>query len=254
MIVAEDIQYAQYRIGNAPILPYPFPHFQVSDVFPEKLYREIIEAIPPAEFFSSIGETGRVRTAASQPNAYDNRSVLDFTEPNIDVMPPENRELWRGLLTWLLGESFTMATLEKFGDWVNHRFGKSLSDARFFSDLQLVSDSTNYTLGPHTDNPSKVVVLLFYLPRDDSNIELGTSLYMPRDPALRCEGTVHHNRDQFTKVVTFPYRPNSVIGFFKSASSFHGVEPIAQPGVTRHLMQLSIRHGFPHTEDLARVS
>jgi hypothetical protein len=254
MIVAEDIQHARYGIGNAPILTYPFPHFRVDNLFPEKFYREIVEAIPPANVFSPIRETGRVGTAPGQPDPYDNRSVLEFTEPNFDVFPPEYHELWSGLLPWFLSESLGMAILEKFGDWVNHRFGESLSNVRFVSDLQLVSDSTNYALGPHTDHPNKVAVLLFYLPRDDSNSELGTSLYVPRDPNLRCDGTSHHDRHQFTKVITFPYRPNSVVAFFKSATSFHGVEPILQPGTTRNLIQLSIRHGFPGTGDLAGVS
>ena len=128
------------------------------------------------------------------------------------------------------------------GALVGARFGDRLGEARFHPEFQLVRDFTDYSLGPHTDSPHKVVVLLFYLPRAAEREALGTSLYVPRDPAFRCDGSRHHPRDRFLRVATLPYRPNSMVAFFKSARSFHGVEPVVEAGVRRDLIQLSLCH------------
>ena len=64
-------------------------------------------------------------------------------------------------------------------------------------------------------------------------VELGTSIYVPKDPSFRCDGRIHHPFNQFKKVMTAPYRPNSLLGFFKTDSAFHGVERIATENTQR---------------------
>jgi hypothetical protein len=99
----------------------------------------------------------------------------------------------------------------------------------------------------------KVVVFLFYLARPGADEGLGTSLYMPRDDGFRCEGGLHHPREQFFRVATMPYRPNTLVGFFKTARSFHGVEPVTAPGASRDLIQLSFCHRLPGDPGFAPV-
>jgi hypothetical protein len=84
------------------------------------------------------------------------------------------------------------------------------------------------------------VSLLFYLPPDDSMRHLGTSIYAPRDPTLRCEGTAHHPFERFKRVATMEYRPNTLFGFFKTDRAFHGVDPIADERVERDLLLYNI--------------
>ena len=99
---------------------------------------------------------------------------------------------------------------------------------------------TDYSIAPHTDKPDKVVSLLFYLPADESLRELGTSLYVPKDPAFRCDGSIRHPFELFRKVTTAPFLPNSLFGFLKTDQAFHGVEVIDRPAVERNLLLYNI--------------
>ena len=101
-------------------------------------------------------------------------------------------------------------------------------------------DFTNFSLPPHADAEWKVAVFIFYLPPNADHIHLGTSLYVPNNPKFRCKGGPHHPRERFTKVITMEYKPNTMLGFFKTSSSFHGVEAVTETNVQRDLIQHSI--------------
>ena len=109
------------------------------------------------------------------------------------------------------------------------------------TEILLVRDHTNYSIGPHTDSPSRLLSLLFYFPRDDSLSHLGTSIYMPKDPQFSCIGGPHYKPNNFDRVQTMPYRPNSLFAFMKNDKSFHGVEPIADQDIQRDLLLYDIR-------------
>jgi hypothetical protein len=78
--------------------------------------------------------------------------------------------------------------------------------------------------------------LLFYLPKDESQSHLGTSIYLPKDPKFTCEGGPHYSFENFTRVVTMPFKPNALFAFVKTNNSFHGVEPVLDPDTKRWLL------------------
>jgi hypothetical protein len=43
-----------YKIGNAAIQPYPFPHIYVRDVFPSDFYEEMRRQLPPKDAFKTL--------------------------------------------------------------------------------------------------------------------------------------------------------------------------------------------------------
>ncbi len=112
---------------------------------------------------------------------------------------------------------------------------------RLSEETLLVEDITHYALGPHTDTPAKVITVLFYLPKDESQAHLGTSIYMPKDRAWRCPGGPHHGYAGFDRVATMPFMPNSMFAFVKTDNSFHGVEPVTDPDVRRWLLLYDIK-------------
>ena len=69
---------------------------------------------------------------------------------------------------------------------------------------------------------------------------LGTSIYRPRSP-FTCDGGPHYPFDPFERIKTTRFAPNTLFMFVKSDISFHGVEPISDPGVERDLLLYSIR-------------
>jgi hypothetical protein len=69
--------------------------------------------------------------------------------------------------------------------------------------------------------------LLIYLAPDDRAAHLGTSLFRPKDPNFTCPNSTHYPFEDFVKVKTAPYKPNSMLAFFRSDVSFHGLEPLS---------------------------
>jgi hypothetical protein len=107
---------------------------------------------------------------------------------------------------------------------------------RFSATPMLLSDNGKYALGAHTDRVERVLAALFYMPHSQANPELGTSLYLPKDPNFTCPGGPHHSFDKFQRLATMPYAPNTVFCFFKTDTSFHGVEPVPGNSQQRRLL------------------
>jgi hypothetical protein len=78
---------------------------------------------------------------------------------------------------------------------------------------------------------TKLVVLLIYLAPDNSAEHLGTSLYRPKDPTFSCPDSKHYPFEDFIRVKTAPYKPNSLLAFMRSDISFHGLEPLSETDV-----------------------
>lgn len=224
-----------YRVANAPINPYPYPHFYLKDVFPPDYYRELREQLPPAEAFKDLKALNRV--SAGYP---DSRLVMILAPENIEALPEPSRGFWAGVAQWLLGGTFGQIMTSKFAEFLEQRLG-DLRQARFHDEALLVQDYTTYSLGPHTDSPAKALSFLFYLPPDDSLAHLGTSIYVPKDPRFACVGGPHYRFDLFDRMVTMPFLPNSLFAFMKTHNSFHGVEPIREAGIRRDLLLYDIR-------------
>jgi hypothetical protein len=224
-----------YKVANAPVHVFPYPHIIVHDVFPRDYYSALRRHLPPNNAYKSLQSLGRVSDA--YPNT---RSVLPLTPNEIAALPHPCRDFWTETAAWLLGSRFANVVLKKFGPFLAQRFD-NLAAMRFHHESLVIQDHTHYALGPHTDSPTKVLSFLFYLPEDDSMPHLGTSMYLPKDPAFTCPGGPHHPFERFERLLTVPYVPNTLFAFVKTLNAFHGVEPIAEPNVERALLLYDIK-------------
>lgn len=227
-----------YKVANAPISPFPFPHIYVRDVFPGDFYRELRARLPPAESFKDLKALGRV--GSGYP---DTRLVMPVTRENVQALAEPLRSFWDELAQWLLG-GFGQMVLAKFAQFLNQRFG-DIRKMEFYDEALVVQDYTSYSLGPHTDSPQKVLSFLFYLPADDSLAHLGTSIYVPKDPGFTCPGGPHHRFEMFERMVTMPFVPNALFAFLKTPNSFHGVEPIKETNIRRDLLLYDVKVNNP---------
>jgi len=222
-----------YKVGNVPLSGFPYPHFYLQDVFPMDFYRRIQKNLPDPEAMLPIEEARPVR-------GYKERFVLELSDAHLSRLPEEKRAFWKEFNHWLVtAGNFGELVFNKFRPLIQQRFGNN-PNLEFHAETLLVQDITNYKLGPHTDSPRKVVTMLFYLPPDDSQRHMGTSIYLPKDPAFTCQGGPHHPHDQFVRLHTNPFLPNSMFAFFKTNNSFHGVEPVADPDCRRWLLLYDI--------------
>ena len=225
-----------YRIGNAPIQPFPFPHVYVRDVFPAGFYAELLRNLPPRDAFAPLS---KVRPISS--DVYDEtRSVLILDPASVGKLAEPYRAFWERVAGMVVGGELGKLVFGKFGQLIHARF-QNQPGVEFFDEALLVQDSQNYALGPHTDSPLKVISFLFYLPADDSQPHLGTSIYVPKDRQFTCPGGPHYSFDRFDRMLTMPYLPNTLFAFLKTPNAFHGVEPVGDAGARRNLLLYDIR-------------
>lgn len=221
-----------YKLGNANINMFPYPHFYLENVFPSDYYQLIQKNLPKPEEMLPIEDVRSVK-------GYKERFVLELHDKYLASLPEAKQKFWKHLNHILLETNFASLIFSKFQPFIEKRF-EGQNNLDFFSETLLVEDVTNYALGPHTDSPRKVVTLLFYLPSDTSQSHLGTSIYLPKDPAFRCLVGPHHDREHFSLLHTNPFLPNSVFAFFKTDNSFHGVERVFDPNTRRWLLLFDI--------------
>ena len=220
-----------YKLANAPINIFPFPHCYIPEVFPAGFYAEMQRHLPDPMAMIPIAE-------ARGAKGYKERFVLELKPERLSALPETRRDFWSGVAAWMLSGRLQQLMLEKFGPFMDGRFPPDAFD--FCTDAMLVQDITDYKIGPHCDAPGKVLTILFYLPGDNSQAHLGTSIYVPKDPTFRCTTGTHHPPDGFNRVVTMPFLPNSLFTFARSDTSFHGVEPVGDPDCRRWLLLFTV--------------
>jgi hypothetical protein len=220
-----------YNAVNAPIRFFPYPHIYVEDVFPPEFYGEIQRNIPDPSAMIPIEQARSVKNKE--------RFVLEIAGDQVQTLPDIQKTFWKDFSRWLLSGRFMNLMMQKFNPFLQQRF-KGAQGLEFHNEALLVEDITKYALGPHTDSPRKVLTFLFYLPKDDSQSHMGTSIYFPRDGAFTCPGGPHYRFDRFQRVTTMPFKPNALFAFVKTENSFHGVEPVTDPETKRWLLLYDI--------------
>jgi hypothetical protein len=94
--------------------------------------------------------------------------------------------------------------------------------------INLVYDTKNYEIGPHTDSYNRKITNIVYLvPVNDYGKNIGVSLY--KDLINRHQHKwekTHYSFDNFEKIDQVSYYPGSSVDFKVSKNSFHGVKSI----------------------------
>ena len=232
-----------YEFSNASIKDFPFPHFYLEKAFPDDFFKRIQEYLPATSELWPIEEKRPVK-------GYKERFVCCFDEESLSLLAPEKSIFWKEFRDTYLRGAFGNLLMKKFSSLLSARF-EGRTDLEFYDELLLVYDTKNYHLGPHTDSPRKVVTVLFYLPEDKDHQSLGTSIYLPRDPSFQCLGGPHYKHEDFIKVRTMSYSPNSAFCFFKTNNSFHGVEKLTEEGYGRWLLLYDIYVKNPEQKTLS---
>lgn len=238
--------HAMYRIANAPVRPWPFPHICVEQVFPPDFYDEIRRHMIADTGYRRLNDTGRV-------------DVTKYSDARFCLFPADlagaatgerEKAFWAEMFRHFGAADFSQIWLTLFRDAINHKMAdlppdilgsNTAADLKLYNEIFLMRDRTGYTLGPHTDTPRKLVSVLFYLPPDDSQADLGTSVYLPKHRDFTCLGGPHYPFEQFDRVATMAYRPNTLVAFPQTRTSFHGVEPVIRPGAQRDLLLFDLK-------------
>lgn len=223
------------RLREVEVVPDPYPHYYLENVFPEGYYQELLSHLPASSVYENLYEVTDLKL-----DQFRHRDQRDLTEGWTETLPDEVKSFWEDFDKWFLGPELAAAVLDSFAEPLKANAGLGNSRPSVSVESQLIRHRAGYFLGPHSDLHTKLVVLLMYLAPDDSAGHLGTSIYRPKDPDFTCRNSRHYPFEDFVRVKTAPYKRNSMLGFVRSDISFHGVEPLREQDVnacSRDLIQ-----------------
>lgn len=193
------LEHLIYALRNAPVNHYPYPHFYAENVFDWNTYDAVQEWLDTCQSFRPLD------------GGYAHRT---FTDEMPDILKP------------LDSPKMGQHMIQKFSQQYFERYPNS-GRPNLSHEWRFIRDEEQYSIGPHTDSPRKVLSLLFYMPTvRASDLDLGTGVYVPDDGKKTCAGGPHYPFDGFSEVFRAPYMANSCFGFWKTSNSWHGVEPI----------------------------
>jgi hypothetical protein len=204
----------------------PYPHYYLENVFPDDYYKSMLRYLPDGNVYQNLYAVTDLKL-----DHFRHRDQRDLNEGWTDMLPGEIRSFWADFDEWFLGPDLARAVLHTFAGPLRERFGGApWPDISI--EAQLIRHRAGYFLGPHSDLYSKLVVLLLYLAPDESARHLGTSIYRPKAPGFSCPNSAHYPFEDFVRVKTAPYMPNSLLAFMRSDRSFHGVEPLSDEDIS----------------------
>ncbi|GAB6967354.1 hypothetical protein JCM25156A_13910 [Komagataeibacter kakiaceti JCM 25156] len=197
----------------SPVLPWPFPHWQMHDVLPASVATALVTWMPDARFLG--GESGGQRAGRNGRRL--------FITPALRAANPALDDLAR-----LFDDAGTRATFTS-------RCDANLENAALR--LELCLDTDGFWLEPHTDIGAKRLTLLVSLSMGAEAADWGTDIMTAEGaPVARASGLF-----------------NSGLLFIPSDRSWHGFLPRPLKGVRRTLIVNYVGPEWLATDELARL-
>jgi hypothetical protein len=242
------------RLRSARVEADPFPHYYIEGVFPEDYYNELLRHLPGSNVYENLYEVTTLKL-----DHFRHRIQRDLNDGWTNALPPQLQPFWNSFNEWFLSPQLANAVLESFAEPLRPRIGEKTKWPEVSVEAQFIRHRAGYFLGPHSDLYTKLVVLLLYLAPDNAAEKLGTSLYRPKADGFTCPDSKHYPFEDFIRVKTAPYRPNSLLAFVRSDISFHGLDPLTEHDVAtegRDVIQYvvhdkAVRQAFLDTKRVA---
>lgn len=222
-LTRELIDHAVTSIEASDRFSLPFPHIFFRDFFPKAFYAELIKSIP-TEGYDPITGTGT-------------RMALRLYGDNVGKVDAGVRDLWAAVSEMLTSPEIEAAIRNQLHEGLEIRARgdkvKSVDDLRLVAKPVLYSDRDGYQIKPHPDARKKVVTMQLYCPADESQSDLGTTLYQ-----ASLKGLLNVGSYGLEPVKTLPFLPN--VGYaFVVLKAYHSLMKMSWHG--RPKIHTSIR-------------
>ena len=208
----------------------PFPHFYSNCCFPPEIYQALISNLPSLEFYDPYMGHGD----AIQSDGSTTRYLLPIHEPAyFNRLITSVKNVWTPIVDVLTSSEMQQIVFNLFESELNRRFDNTMIDQiKAYPAVLLVRDFDGYRIKPHPDAPTKIITIQFYLPEDNTQTQLGTTLYDRVNPSLPKKllwklGISSRTTTFFTQVKELSFEMNSGYGFVVSSDSFHGRKAIS---------------------------
>ena len=226
LVSKDPLGFVLERLRSARVEANPFPHYYLEGVLPENYYEQLLNHLPSSDVYENLYEVTDLKL-----DHFRHRYQRDLNAGWTDALPPRLQTFWNSFNEWFLSAELAQAVLQSFAEPLRARIGEPSEWPEVSVEAQFIRHRAGYFLGPHSDLYTKLVVILLYLAPDARAERLGTSLYRPKAEGFSCRDSKHYPFEDFIRVETAPYRPNSLLAFVRSDISFHGLEPLTEQDV-----------------------
>ncbi len=184
----------------------------LEDFLPGELYSACVRFWPDDKYF--VGNGTRKRIVRS----------------GLPALPANLSGFWREFADYVNG-SVKPALVQRFLPFLHKKFiglpSEKESWARsnfeiFNHDNEGLNLDRNYAITPHVDQKYIFISCLLYMPKDGFQKNLGTSFYKAEDSTFRTVDVEYPPADLFKESMSFPFKPNSLLAFLQTPTSFHG--------------------------------
>jgi hypothetical protein len=203
-------EFIRSSIDQARVVEQPFLHLEFDRVFPNDVYKAMLANLPDASDYRPM--SGRVKTHGANPT----RVKIDLFPEYLRHLRAEKRSVWQIVGQALCSRTVKESLMRRLAAGLSRRFGST--QVGLYPIPILTRDVAGYSISPHTDTAWKGVTVQFYLPSDESALNIGT---------------VFHSKlpdGSLTRRSQMPFAPNTGYAFVVSDDTWHSVDEVG-PGV-----------------------
>jgi hypothetical protein len=217
---AAVLKCAVSAILSADSFEKPYPLILFREFFPGEFYRRLLQRFPAVDRFVGLNGDSTRR----EYHLYDERS---------DPGSEDGRAAWSIVRRVLSSPEIASALRTKLdaGFRIRAKGSREGWPIPMFPRPVLYADLNGYAIKPHPDTRRKVLTMQIYLPADDAQRDLGTTIYK-----ISPMGVFAWKSYGLVKDKTLPFLPNSGYAFVVIhpaysllKSSWHGREAISVP-------------------------
>jgi hypothetical protein len=227
-------------VSAAQLERKPFCNIYTEGLFPSEVYSALLRNLPPKELYAPLNLRKWVRADGTST-----RDQFYLSSENLAKLSMDSAILWGTLVRAVTDGMLKRAILTKLAPDLAERFGlpeHKVPEIECVYDIMLVRDTEDYRIKPHPDGLNKIVTMQFYLPADESQLDLGTSLF------VRHRGLI---RSSFEEVKRFAFKPNSAYAFAvsdsKTRTSWHGRDRLTGFTGVRNTLMVLLQQVSRHT-------
>jgi hypothetical protein len=211
------------RVESSALEATPFDHVYIEDLFLPEYYRRLLDHLPETRRYREL----RHREAMQEDGHSARRKFYLFPE-HIMWLPARQRAFWRKLSRVLRSRALQEAFKAKFRAALEQRFGCNIDELTFYPVPVLLRDLRGYRIGIHGDGQRKAITVQLYLPRDESQAQLGTVFHEGR------------NGEAAQRTKRLPFRPATGYAFpVVRHRSWHSVPQTGDASGQRNSLMLT---------------
>ncbi len=209
------------RVRDARVYSKPYAHMEVPEILPPSLYEQLLNSMPEQDRYEEMNEYASEGAAA--------RFKFPLHGPKFEKLTKVEQSLWTSVRDALGSPTVKGAVFQALSKGLSYRYGvpeEEVEKIEAYPRLELYRETSGYSIKPHPDTRRKVVTFQVAFARDESQADLGTSIYRITANPLK----ILKSSRIFEEVKRAPFLPNHAFAFAVVNSvglrSWHGCEPL----------------------------